>query len=181
MLEPDPQAIRAAAGGDLDAFDGLVRDHQTMVWRYLRHLLGDDDLALDVTQETFVRVHRRLATFRHQAKFSTWLLQVARNAGIDAVRRRDRRARLVTEVAPVPPPADPSLAAELTAALADLPDRLREPLLLVEVTGLTYREAAGVLEVPEGTVKSRVHAARKRLLAWWPADHDRPEEATGDG
>lgn len=81
----------------------------------------------------------------------------------------------------MPPPADPSLAAELTAALADLPDRLREPLLLVEVTGLTYREAAGVLEVPEGTVKSRVHAARKRLLAWWRADHDRPEEATGDG
>lgn len=177
MEEPDPQAIRAAADGDLDAFDRLVRDHQTMVWRYLRHFLGDADLALDVTQETFVRVHRRLATFRHQSKFSTWLLQIARNAGVDAVRRRDRRARLVTEVAPGPPPTDPSLTAELTAALAALPDRLREPLLLVEVTGLSYREAAGVLEVPEGTVKSRVHAARQRLLTWWSAGTDRGEAA----
>jgi RNA polymerase sigma-70 factor (ECF subfamily) len=178
MDEPDPVAIRAAASGDVAAFEGLVRDYQTMVWRYLRHFLGDPDLALDVTQETFVRVFRRLDSFRHQSKFSTWLLQIARNAGIDAIRGRDRRARLLTEVPPSSPSADPVTGAELEAALAVLDASRREPLLLVEVTGLTYREAAVVLGIPEGTVKSRVHSARRELLAWWRADDDGP--ATGE-
>lgn len=176
MEEPDPQAIRAAAAGDVDAFEGLVRDYQVVVWRYLRHFLGDADLAADVTQDTFVRVYRRIDTFRHQAKFSTWLLQIARNAGVDAVRRRDRQRRLHDDVEPGPAPSDPATRIELAAAIDALDERWREPLLLVEVTGLTYREAAAVLDLPEGTVKSRVHTARQRVLAWWRASDVAPSQ-----
>ena len=86
----------------------------------------------------------------------------------------------MTEVRPGPAASDPVVRSELAAALRALEPRLREPLLLVEVTGLSYREAADVLGVPEGTVKSRVHSARQRLLAWWRADDD-TGAASSDG
>jgi RNA polymerase sigma-70 factor (ECF subfamily) len=172
--EPDPAAIRAAMAGDLAAFEQLVRAYQTPVWRFLRHLLGDPELAEDITQETFIRLYQRLPSFAFRSKFSTWVLQVARNAGIDALRGRQRRDRLL---AAVPPPASrgsaPEQRAELAAAIASLRPKLREALLVVEVLGLTYREAAVVLGAPEGTVKSRVFQARERLSAWAAADEER--------
>jgi RNA polymerase sigma-70 factor (ECF subfamily) len=152
--------------GDMAAFERLVRMYQAPVWRFLRHLLGDAALAEDVTQETFIRVYQRLPTFAHRSKFSTWVMQVARNAGIDALRSRQRRDRLV-QALPVPrhaPAADQQ--AELEAAVASLSPKLREALLMVEVLGLTYREASAALGAPEGTVKSRVFQAREKLVAW---------------
>ena len=167
MLEADPHIIRTAAAGDHDAFEIIVRTYQEPVVRFLAHLLSDRALADDVAQETFLRCYQKLDHYSFEGRFSTWLLRVAHNAGIDAIRSRIRRDRLD---APAPTSAtDPVLRAELVAALASLPMRLREPLLLVEVTGLRYREAAEVLGVPEGTVKSRVAHARARLARWFRA------------
>lgn len=167
MQEPDPATVHAAMAGDLDAFEALVRAYQVHVWRFLRHLLGDAALAEDITQETLLRVHQRLSTYRFQSKFSTWVFQVARNAGIDALRARSRRDRLVTRlVSPGQQASDPSIRVELAAALASLAPKLREAVTLVEVFGLPYREAATVLGVPEGTVKSRVFRARGELVRW---------------
>ena len=165
--EPDPAVVSAARAGDRAAFEQLVRAYQAPVWRYLRRMLGDRELAEDVTQETFVRVHRRLHTFDGRSRFSTWLFRVAHNAGIDAVRKRDRRGRL-TLVAPTHVPS-PERRHELDAALASLPGDLREALLAVEVLGLSYEEAGRMLGAPPGTVKSRVHRARARLLDWLSA------------
>lgn len=177
MEEPDPVVVRAAAAGDLDAFDALVRLYQQPVWRFLCHLVRDPALAEDLAQETFLRAYRRLDGFAHQSRFSTWLFQIARNAGIDALRRRERDARLLT-VVPVPGDgATPELGAELDAGLASLSPKLREAVLVVEVLGYRYREAAVILGVPEGTVKSRVHAAREQLVAWFAAGTD--QEGTG--
>ena len=167
MDEPDPATVAAAKAGDLAAFEVLVRTYQAPVWRFLRHLLGDGDLAEDVTQETFVRVHRKLGSFDGRSRFSTWLFQVARNAGIDAVRSRSRRARLPEHGAG--PASSPELRHELGAALASLTTDLREALLVVEVLGLGYADAGRLLGVPEGTVKSRVHRARERVVAWMQA------------
>jgi RNA polymerase sigma-70 factor (ECF subfamily) len=170
--EPEPAVIRAAIAGDHAAFEQLVRAYQQLVWRYLRRLLGDDTLAEDVAQETFLRLYRRLPTYGFQAKFSSWVIQVARNAGIDELRRRGRAERLVAAMPPRPTVTGAAdVRAELDAALATLPTGLREALLLIEVLGLRYREAAVVLGVPTGTVKSRVYAARVRLHRW-AADGD---------
>ncbi len=168
MHEPDPATIRSAMGGDIAAFEELVRGLQAQVWRYLRHLLADDDLAEDVTQETFIRVYRRLRTFRFRSKFSTWVFQVARNAGIDAIRSRARLQRLTEQAGAVARQSvsGPETTSELRAAVDSLPVRLREALLTVEILGLRYREASQVLGIPEGTVKSRVHHARQQLTAW---------------
>ena len=170
--DPDPAVVRAARDGDLDAFEHLVRTYQAPVWRFLRHLLGDAELAEDVTQETFVRVHRRLRSFDGRSRFTTWLFQVARNAGIDALRARSRRERL--ELPAPPDVASPELRHELDAALAALDRDLREAILVVEVLGLSYVDGAALLGVPSGTLKSRVHRARERLLGWMQAG-----EATG--
>lgn len=168
MDEPDPAVVLAAQAGDLAAFEHLVRSYQAPVWRYLRRFLGDAALAEDVTQETFVRVHRRLETFDRRSRFSTWLFRVARNAAIDATRARDRRDRWST--LPVPPPVpSPEVRHELDAALAALERDLREAVLAVEVLGLSYVEAGRMLGAPAGTIKSRVHRARERMLRWLAA------------
>lgn len=166
MEEPDPAVLRAAMAGDLDAFERLVRTYQPLVWRFLRHLLRDEALAEDVTQETFIHLFQRLPSFSFGCKFSSWVFRVARNAGIDAIRSRERRDRLARALPAPPSVPAPETRAELQAAMESLTTKLREALLLIEVFGLSYREAAEVLRVPEGTVKSRVFHARQRLTAW---------------
>jgi RNA polymerase sigma-70 factor (ECF subfamily) len=164
--EPEPAVVRAAVAGDLAAFEQLVRCYQAHVWRFLRHLLGDATLAEDVTQETFLRVYQHLPTFAWRSKFSTWVFRVARNAGIDALRAARRQDRLLQALPAPAQGAPPDARVEVMAAVASLSPKLREALLLVEVFGFTYQEAAAVLRVPEGTVKSRVFQARVRLTAW---------------
>lgn len=178
MEEPDPRTVQSAARGDLDAFTEIVRTTQPDVWRFLRHLVGDDEMAADLTQETFVRVHRSLPRFRGDSRFRTWIFAIARNLAIDHLRQSARRGPVVEltarrmEVAPaeVPPPG---LHLELRDALDSLPERQRSAFVLVEVFGLRYREAAEVLATSEGTVKSRVFHARSALLAWFEASEDR--------
>lgn len=166
MEEPAPEVVRAAARGDLAAFEELVRGHQAQVWRFLRHFLGDAALAEDVMQETFLRVHRHLDGFAFRSKFSTWVFRIARNAAVDALRARGRHDRLVSVLPRPSPVADATAGTELSAALASLPHKLREAFLVVEVLGLTYREAGVALAAPEGTIKSRVFHARRQLAAW---------------
>ncbi|HUH07768.1 MAG TPA: sigma-70 family RNA polymerase sigma factor [Egibacteraceae bacterium] len=166
MEEPDPDTVRAAMAGDLDAFEALVHAYQAHVRRFLRHLLGDAALAEDVTQETFLRVYRRLDSFGFRSKFSTWIFQVARNAGVDALRARQRRDRMAQQLPPPRAAPDPSGRVEIAAALAALTPRLREAFVLIEVLGLTYREAGHAVGAPEGTVKSRVFRAREQLVSW---------------
>jgi RNA polymerase sigma factor (sigma-70 family) len=174
--EPEPAVIRAAAAGDVAAFEQLVRAYQQHVWRFLRRLLADDALAEDVAQETFLRLHRRLASFTFQSKFSTWLFQIARNAGIDELRRRERQERLARSTPPVAGSAGGADArAELDAALASLPVEMREALVLIEVLGYRYREAGVALGIPAGTVKSRVFHARLRLHRWSTAGDEGSE------
>lgn len=172
MQEPDPGVVRAAARGDTAAFTEVVRTLQAPVWRFLVHLVGDPALAEDLTQEVFLKVHARLRTFRYRSHLSTWVLAIARNAGIDALRRRDRRARLLTELPPPAPAPDRTGALEVTAALESLSTPQRDAFLVVELLGMSYREAGVALGVPEGTVKSRVHHARRHLVAWMEAGEE---------
>ena len=167
MDEPDPALIRAAANGDQDAFAFLVRAYQAPVWRFLCRLVGDRTLAEDVTQETFIRVYTRLPTFGFRSKFSTWTFAIARNAGIDALRARTRRSRLdqeLTDEERHKGQPQPRVDLDLEVAIAGLPSKLKEAFLVVEVVGLRYEEAAVVLRIPVGTVKSRLHHARKALV-----------------
>jgi RNA polymerase sigma-70 factor (ECF subfamily) len=165
VVEPDPQLVAAARDGDSHAFAQLVRRYQGDVWRLSVQLLGGEASADDVTQDAFVRVYRFLPCYRGESKFSTWLFSITRNCALDELRRAGRRRRLAEHLegpAGREPP-DSSLRLEVLDALATLPVELREPVVLIDMFGVTYAEVARMLGVPVGTIKSRVHRARERL------------------
>jgi RNA polymerase sigma-70 factor (ECF subfamily) len=165
LQEPDPQVIGAARAGDAAAFADLVRHCQGDVWRLVFHLVRNETLADDVTQDAFIRAYRFLATYRADAKFSTWLYSIARNCAMDELRRGSRRRKVMESLEVVPPPSQPDHAVvlEVREAIANLPPDLREPVILVDLLGTSYRDAAAILGTAEGTVKSRLHRARETL------------------
>lgn len=184
MREPEPSTIAAAADGDRRAFAALVGLYQDPVWRFLTRFVGDRDLAEDLTQETFLRVHRGIGGFAGRSRFSTWVFGIARNLALDAARRTGRRPTIVDrgddELLDDRSQAPSStVTVELQAALDSLSPAHREAILLVEVLGLTYREVGDLTGTPEGTIKSRVHNARRQLHRWLTADEDAVEPERG--
>ena len=167
MHEPDPQVVADARRGDLHAFEVLVRRYQGDVWRLAFHLLHDEPLAEDATQEAFVRAYRFLPRYRGDSKFLTWLFSIARNCALDELRRAGRRRKVADKLEAQPPRAqlDQGTAIEVREAVESLPMDLREPIVLIDMLGATYRDVATMLDIPEGTIKSRVHRGREILVA----------------
>jgi RNA polymerase sigma-70 factor, ECF subfamily len=152
-------------------FHRLVSRYQRRVYAVCYRVLGSSSDAEDATQETFLRVARNAHRYRGEAQVSTWIYRIARNVSTDQVRYHARRpstpvddlARVGTE-----PRTEDAVAASETAmtvrhALAQLDERSRLLLVLVAVEGLSYAEAAEAVDLPVGTVKSRVSRARVRL------------------
>jgi len=172
--EPDQDLVRRAARGDQDAFARLVTRHQDRVYRLCLRIMGNPDDAHDAAQDTFLSLFRKLDQFRGDAAFTTWLHRIGVNACYDSLRRR-KRAPLLRSVgdddAPPaelgPPAADHAddVAGTLDAAraLAQIPEDYRVTLILADVQDLPYDEIASILDVPIGTVKSRVHRGRLAL------------------
>ena len=174
--DPDPRTLRRAREGDLDAFEDLVRQYQADVWRFAFQLTRDRALAEDVTQDAFLRAFRFLKGFRGDSRFSSWLFRIARNCAIDTM--RSRREQLEAEQPDRAIPSGVEYRVELQAALDAVGEDHREPFLLIEVFGLSYQETADVLGVRVGTVKSRMHRARKAMIGALASD-DEGEEDTG--
>jgi RNA polymerase sigma-70 factor, ECF subfamily len=158
-----------AAGAKLD-FASVFRAHYPYVVRLAASLTGDAESAKDVAQDVFVAVFRGLRGFRGESSVKTWIYQITlRTAGRHSVKRRKQPATgldLDFDELHGGESADSAAAlAELVAALASLPLEARTVLALVAIEGLSHEAAAEVLGVPVGTVWSRLHAARRRLLA----------------
>jgi RNA polymerase sigma-70 factor (ECF subfamily) len=159
--------------GDRAAFETLVRAHQHRVYGVALRMLGDAAEAEDVAQEAFLRAHRALPGFRGEARVSTWLyaitarLCLTRLGGGERRRRQDGEALLagVVDTAPGPDRAleRDELEEALHRAIAGLPEDRRIVVLLRDVEGLDYQEIAEILDVPIGTVRSRLHRARLDL------------------
>ena len=163
---PDPtdqQLVDALNGGDARAFDALYRRYRDWVVRLAVRFTGHEDDALDVLQETFSYVFRKFPGFRLTASMTTFLYPVVKNLSIAARRKRTRMAS--TDAGNAPDPAAPVAhdpdggRGELAAVMAALPDGQREALLMRFVDGMSLQEIADSLNIPEGTVKSRIHNA----------------------
>lgn len=172
-MRDDPELVAAAQAGDRAALDELLRRHYDRVHGLCRRLAGNDSDALDATQEALIAVVRGLPRFDGRAAFTTWLYRVATNACLDELRRRRRR--------PEPRPADDgdhgvalsagapaidqSVADRLAIddALAGLPEDFRVAVVLRDVVGLEYAEIATTLDIPPGTVRSRIARGRAEL------------------
>ena len=173
------------AGGDRDAFEELVRRYERELFGYLRRYLGDADMADDVFQQTFLQVHLKCDQFDPARKVRPWLYTVATHQAID-FQRRNRRHRMASldrrmganhdhEAGALlelldSPESGPDANAEaaerreqLHQAVDELAEPVRQVVMLVYFQGLKYREAADVLDIPVGTVKSRLHAAIGKL------------------
>jgi RNA polymerase sigma-70 factor (ECF subfamily) len=172
VREPEPNIVGRAQAGDLRAFETLVRDCQADVWRFAYHLTRSPTSADDVTQEAFLHAYRALGSYRGgESKFSSWLLRITRNCATDLyrrTRREDLRAEPAEAVWAGRFPStggSPEDRIQIEEALRRLPPELREPFVTIEILGFDYREASAILEVKVGTLKSRMHRARAKLIA----------------
>ena len=177
---------RCRSNGDSAAFESLVRRYETELYGYLRRYLGSAEMAEDVFQATFLQVHLKQDQFEEGRRFRPWLYTIATNQAIDAQRRNKRHrmvsldhqtgeddvGTLVDMLAGDGQTAAERLQAEearewVRSAVEELPEPLRAALLLVYHQGMKYREAADVLGIPVGTVKSRLHSALLKLNESW--------------
>jgi len=177
----DAQLVALAQGGDRDAFTALVHRHQDGLFTLAFRMLGHRDDAADVVQEAFLRAWEKLKTLR-QAPFKHWVYRIAINLCHDQHRARkargpqadDAEERIVRLRSSDPDPEAAALQRERMAivsqAITALPDEFRAPLVLRDVNDLTYEQIAAVLDIPVGTVKSRLSRARlqvhQRLLLY---------------
>lgn len=178
--DADRELVARATAGDHEAFAGLVERHHPRILALLERLSGCAEQARDLAQETFVSAYRHLASFRHDSRFSTWLHSIACNHAAAAARRRrpvvplDPPGRDGTTSWHEPearvPPVETRLVQEelrgrVRAALDRLDDRYRQVVVLSDMQGATYEEIAETLDVPIGTVRSRLHRGRMHLRA----------------
>ncbi len=173
--------IQEACNGDLDAFNRLVMAYQDIVYNQAYRMMGEPDTAADAAQEAFISAYRSLRSYRG-GSFRAWLLRIVTNACYDELRRRRRHPTLSLEPVdeegdeiesprwmtdPGEKPEETAERAELAQAiqhcLDGLPDEFRSVVLMIDVQGLDYIEAAQAVGKPLGTVKSRLARARLKL------------------
>lgn len=185
----DEDLLQRFRRGQADAFGVLVRRYERELFGYLRRYVGDVTLAEDVFQNTFLQVFQRCGQWDSSRPVRPWLYTIATHQAIDALRRNGRHLAVRLDEAhaengegevvgllemlqsPGPTPQESVSALErkqlIRATVDALPELLKQVLLLAYYQGLKYREIADILEVPVGTVKSRLHAALVKLQEAW--------------
>ena len=174
--DPDRDLLEAARAGDRQAVDALILRYQVRMFNYARTLARHPADAEDVAQETFIRAFRSLGRFRGDSSFKNWLYRIATNVARSHFARRRRQAAVWDQRLEADEGVEDRLEGDgetpeaavihrqaIDRALATLTDDMRLPLVLHDVEGLEYREIARVLEIPIGTVMSRIFRARKKL------------------
>ena len=174
-MHDDQGCIDRVLAGDGQAFEPLIRAYQDRLFHAIRNMVGDFQQAEDICQESFIKAYRNLGQFRQESAFYTWLFRIALNTARSQKRKHRPTASLVIgstgmdrELASPVEPVDARLmaadqSAQVQAALRDLPNEFREILILREIEDYDYESIASLLEVPIGTVRSRIHRARLAL------------------
>ena len=188
----DRDLVQEAKKGSHSAFEALVRRYSERAYRVAYRVVRDPDAADEVLQEALIKAYRGLPRFEFRSSFYTWLYRIVVNLALDR-RRQAKRApsvewedALAVELDPraiVPGEVDPELSAlraqvrELVSrGVQELPDGQREVLLLREVEDLSYEEIAKTMEISKGTVMSRLHYARKKMIAFLEAHDVAPKD-----
>jgi RNA polymerase sigma-70 factor, ECF subfamily len=166
----DAELIAAHAAGDQYAFNELVRRHRDRLWAVALRTLRDPEEAADALQEAFISAFRAAGSFRAESQVTTWLHRIVVNACLDRIRRRAARPTVpLPETGPGEPVTERDAMADretrmiVSEALASLPEEQRLSIVLVDVEGYSVAEAAKLLGIAEGTVKSRCARGRAKL------------------
>jgi RNA polymerase sigma-70 factor, ECF subfamily len=184
--------VERCLGGDQRAWDLIVQQHWRKVFNIAYKFVGKHDEAEDLTQDVFLKIFRSLNTFDRRANFQTWLVSVSRNLCIDHYRsvRKERETidRQVnaddlspasTDVGPYVALERRDLAGVLRRALQGLQPALRTAVVMRDIQELSYQEIADRLELPEGTVKSRINRGRRELARQLKQQHDNGAQLIG--
>jgi RNA polymerase sigma-70 factor (ECF subfamily) len=178
MALSDEQLVALTVKGDVSAFNDLVGRWEGSLYSFVYRYLGDHEEARDICQEAFVRAYTHLDGFRGQAKFSSWLYQIALNLCRSKLRRKKSRPTVSiddreednplwalpdTRATPAEAALEGERAMAVREAIAMLPEAQREVIILKEYHGLKFREIAEVLDTPESTVKSRLYNGLEAL------------------
>ncbi len=178
--DEEMQVISAILKGDANAYEVLVKEHEKLVYNIALRMVNNEEDAYDISQDAFIKAYTNLASFRGDCKFSSWLYKLTTNLCLDFLRKRNRHKTVPlvyededgdSEYLEIP---DDSFAPETQAeqnelrrqvrdGLNQLPAQQREILVLREIGGLRYDEIGRRLKLEEGTVKSRIFRARKKL------------------
>jgi RNA polymerase sigma-70 factor (ECF subfamily) len=179
--EEDKEMVLAVREGDTTAYRGLVEKYQNRVYQMVYGMVRNQEDARDIAQDAFVKAYDNLHRFRLESSFYTWIYRIAMNLAIDNLRKHKRQGTsefdesvasrdgtgAIHEIhhqdGPVRSLERKQLYARIMAALQELPEDQRQVILLRELEGLSYKEIADVMEVPEGTIMSRLFYARKKL------------------
>lgn len=178
--EPDKDLVQRTLRGERKAFEMILRRYQQPLLNYIGRMVGERELALDFTQDVFIKAYASLRTYNPQFKFSTWLFKIASNLVVDYWRKKkipafslsgplgDEDDGLTLDLPDIEPQPVRKLELEelrrkIEAALEKLPAPLREIFVWRHVNGLTYEEMAEVKNIPLGTVKNRVFQAKEML------------------
>jgi RNA polymerase sigma-70 factor (ECF subfamily) len=160
-----------ALAGSQTAFEEIVRRYERPIFNLICRIVRDPAVAEEIAQEAFLKTFRNLASYDSDRRFSSWIFRIAHNAALDALRRRKKTEtfREDSGCEPAVPPPDPvesaALGQAISAALDQLRPEWRAVIVLRYQEGLSYEEIAEVVGMPEGTVKTFVHRARKQLMA----------------
>ncbi len=189
---PIDVTIQRCLDGDQAAWETIVRQHWRKVFNIAYKFVGKHDAAEDLTQDVFLKIFRSLKTFDRRANFQTWLFSVSRNLCIDHYRAVRKERETVNrdvetgDLAPVSLEASPHATLEtrdrvdlLRAALHRLPPSLRSAVMMRDIRELTYQEIADRLQLPQGTVKSRINRGRTELARQIQTLRDEQEARTG--
>jgi RNA polymerase sigma-70 factor (ECF subfamily) len=179
--DTDENLMLRVGRGEKGAFDEIVRRYASKMVNLAYRITGDRELAEDIGQETFLRAYRSAARYREISKFSTWLHTIAINLCRNELRRRkfrmyslegmaerDEESKIRVDIADEKSTPDREverreLGRMIKQAVAGLPEKFRTPLVLRDMQGLSYEEIGEILDLPEGTVKSRINRARLRV------------------
>lgn len=187
----DDDLVAAAQAGDAAALDQLLRRHYDRVHAVCRRIAGASRDADDAAQEAMIRIVRNIERFDRRAAFGTWAHRIATNTALDELRRRQRRPhlQLVDDDGALPPDPPDELShrhvdavvdrLSIDAALAELPEEFRVAVVMRDVADLDYGEIAAELDVPIGTVKSRIARGRRMLVERLGNRAPPPERPTG--
>lgn len=186
----DARLVDEARRGDTEAFGQLVQRYERRVIRVIRRFMPDDQMALDLTQEAFLRAFDRLEQFDPSRRFGPWLFRIAVNLTYDHLRRVKRRGKWALfsetgqERAPDPATADPrihlDLSQEVQMVLADVPEAYRTVLILRDLEGFSTSEVAAVTERSEATIRWRLAEARRMFRDAWERRERSFEERQAD-
>lgn len=194
----EKKIIEKVLGGDANAFEELVLKYEKTVYNLALRMVGDRDDAFDMTQEAFIKAYGSLSSFRGDSKFSVWIYRITTNVCLDFLRSKSRKQQVSLTVSDdddedaqldIP---DPSSTPEqqlikkismqsVEEGLKTLPDKQRQILVMRELGGMSYAEIGKALSLEEGTVKSRIFRARKRLCTFLLDSGNIPDSLASKG